>query len=144
MKTCLVTRTPENEFAVRMVPLHFAAGRLADQPSVCDTAGMREFNPALDGEWKNLFLPERGRDPLRSHWETREPHSNSIVDRIRNDGSHHDDRGFSSPLGRRFAVVDENRLDLRQPGKPGDLIGIEIAVEDHTILESNAFRECIP
>ena len=55
--------------------------------------------------------------------------------------AHGDDRRFAATLGIGIFIVDDDRFDLRQPGKSGDLIGVEIEVEDFAALEMDVLRQ---
>src|SRR5271169_1341288 len=65
------------------------------------------------------------------------------MDRICNNSARRDDRRFAATLRRTVFIVYDRGLYLRNPGEPGNIIGIEIVLVDITANEPNAFLQSV-
>lgn len=54
-------------------------------------------------------------DSFRSHGKLKEAHADGVIDSIRDESSHHNDRGLAASLRIGRLVVENYGLDLRQP-----------------------------
>jgi hypothetical protein len=67
---------------------------------------------------------------LRSHWELEQSDPDSIINGIGKSTTHRNNCRFAAPLRIRILIIQDDSLNLGQPGKPRNFIGIKIEVEN--------------
>jgi hypothetical protein len=90
-----------------------------------------------------LFAIHRLFNAFRDHRELEQSSTARIENRVGDHATHADNGGFSTSLGRGILGINQDCLDLRQPGKTGYLIGVEIEVEDLSAFEMNLLSQSI-
>ena len=83
---------------------------------------------------QKLSLLQGFENARRGHGEFEEPRPHGVEDRVGDDRAHADDRRLAAALGLQVRVGDQDGLDGRQPGEPGQGVGVEVLVQDPNLM----------
>src|ERR1035441_10309926 len=120
---------------------------LSPEPGLADSV---TGTPALT-RWATFWRPcgaahvssllDRRQNARGGHGELQHARAYGVVNGVGDHGAHGDDGGFAASQRGLAGVVDDDGLDLRQPGETRELVGIEVTVEDFAILEAHFLGE---